>query len=111
MGRLLPPDANGLEGGEFSGLDAMGDKGLLKKNRLGLFGVNSDGSGCKGAECTVVDECVETLDSSFKLSAFLSALKITEGSLQPLSRSEAVDMLIKPLAFIVSLKVGENCVN
>ena len=105
LGRLLPPEAKGLEGGEFSGLDAIGDKGLLKKNRFGLFGVKSDGSGCKGAECTVVEVGVDMFDSSFMLFDFPVALKITDGSLLPLSRSEAVDILIIPLAFIVSLKV------
>ena len=42
----------GLEGGEFSGLEAMGDRGLLNKNLDGLFGVN-EGSGLSGAEWSV----------------------------------------------------------
>ena len=109
MGRLLlPPDAKGLEGGEFSGLDAMGDSGLLKNWNLlglfGLFGVKSDGSGCKGAEWTVAGILFDSISRS-KPAVFPPALKETVGSLLPLwSRSEAVDMLIIPLAFILSLK-------
>jgi hypothetical protein len=37
----------GLLGGEVSGLDAIGDNGLLKKNLVDLLGVR-EGSGCKG---------------------------------------------------------------
>ena len=106
MGRLLPPDAKGLEGGEFSGLEAMGDSGLLKNWNLlglfGLFGVKSDGSGCKGAEWAGI--LFDSISRSRPV-VFPPALKETVGSLLPLwSRSEAVDMLIIPLAFILSLK-------
>ena len=50
----------GLPGGEFSGLEAMGLKGLVKKNLLDRLGVNV-GSGCKGAETAVTVVAMEAV--------------------------------------------------
>ena len=56
--------AAGLAGGVVSGLDAIGLRGLVKKNRVDLFGVNV-GSGCKGAETEVIVVAVKRLGSVF----------------------------------------------
>ena len=88
LGRLIA----GLAGGEVSGLEAMGLRGLVKKNLVDRLGVNV-GSGCKGADTAVT---VVAIDSVSQLE--------TESALVWCSDLSIAEVLqIIPLAFIISL--------